>query len=543
MKIRKVLSTFFVSSMLFAFTAMSVKAMETGWNQVNGEWVYVNEDGSNATGWLKKDGCWYFFNEDGTMHTGWMADGDHWYYMGPSGVMQTGSVIEIEGSTYYMKSNGLMAKDFVKDGIEYDANGVGTPIEENGSVVYDGTELPEVIEGNLYITDEFDEVALEGITVTGKIIIQSEKQIPVSVSLKGVTAGEIVLQARNSEVEIDKESEVKTVVVEESAMITGKGSVETLEVQSSATKETVIDVKADEVSINTYGTVVIESKVGSVTVDNNTDLVVNAKVGTVTITENANESTIEIADGKTVGTVVADAPVSIDGKGTVDKIEANVDGVTTGKDTYVNEVEGGEGVENTPTVNEKPVYVPVPNDYPVAKVTKDGPQSVLLYDSKTSSNPEGDYIDLQASFTFETTESAEEAQNSKYRYWHADFVVYANKEVAANSVALAGQYDLFNDVTNKEGWVVLQADTTIPANEEIRLLQLMGVTGNYEELCNYIPVFKCGVAGLDDSVAGTTLSVELRLFETKDPSETESNTHNEETGKYITIGTYTHKFK
>ncbi len=49
--------------------------------------------------------------------------------------------------------------------------------------------------------------------------------------------------------------------------------------------------------------------------------------------------------------MTADAPVSIDGKGTINKVEANVDGVEAGKDTVIKDVETGKDVEKAPEVN------------------------------------------------------------------------------------------------------------------------------------------------------------------------------------------------
>ena len=89
--------------------------VKTGWNQVNGNWYYVNSDGSVKTGWLNDGGTWYYMDANGVMQTGWVKDGGTWYYMKSSGAMATGWVKD--GSTwYYMKSSGAMATGWVKDG-------------------------------------------------------------------------------------------------------------------------------------------------------------------------------------------------------------------------------------------------------------------------------------------------------------------------------------------------------------------------------------------------------------------------------------------
>lgn len=161
-------------------------------------------------------------------------------------------------------------------------------------------------------------------------------------------------------------------------------------------------------------------------------------------------------------------------------------------------------------------------------------------------------LNLDAAYQFEPTETYEQAQKSDYRYWHADFVVSADKDVAADSVALAGYYDAWCQYNN-DNWVALTGPE-VAAGEEIRLVYGMGggsITVNYEELCNYGNDgigFRCGLADVGSEAdgtanTGTTITVELRLYETEEPSEENGNSHNVETGKYVVIGTYSHTFK
>lgn len=190
----------------------------------------------------------------------------------------------------------------------------------------------------------------------------------------------------------------------------------------------------------------------------------------------------------------------------------------------------------------------VVNNTPVAKVTNTG--------AKTVSATEGmggmvSKYDLDTSFCFETTESYESAQQSPYAKWHADFVVSANKNVAAESIALVGYYAAYCDEYNDDCWVALKSDADIEAGAKIRLLDvLFGGDGtgmsngyiNYEELCNWIPKFDCGVADLGNNDE-TTINVELRLYEVEEPSEENGNSWNKETGKFITVATYNYTFK
>lgn len=183
---------------------------------------------------------------------------------------------------------------------------------------------------------------------------------------------------------------------------------------------------------------------------------------------------------------------------------------------------------------------------PVASVKNLGPQTVNATFGGAGGTVES--VDLDTSFQFEPTISYEEAQASEYRYWHADFVVKADKDVPADSMTLAGYYSAFCDAYNNGNWVALTSSDDIPAGTEIRLVQAMGNGGisvNYEEICNYGndgKGFQCGAADPDGSNKGTTITVELRLYETEEPSEANGNSHNVETGTFKVIATFKHTF-
>ena len=168
----------------------------------------------------------------------------------------------------------------------------------------------------------------------------------------------------------------------------------------------------------------------------------------------------------------------------------------------------------------------------------------------------GSTTDLEAPFKlqFLPNESLDQAQASDYRYWHVDFVVKADRDVPADSVALAGFYDAWCSMNN-DNWVALTAGEMIPAGTEIRLVANIadGFFVNYEEICRYgndpedlLPAdlegFLCTAIDLTGENAGTTLTVELRMYETKDAKDTANNTTNEETGYYEVAGVYTYTF-
>ena len=156
---------------------------------------------------------------------------------------------------------------------------------------------------------------------------------------------------------------------------------------------------------------------------------------------------------------------------------------------------------------------------------------------------------LEAPFImqFQPNESYDEAQASQYGKWHADFVVKADRDVASGSMALGGFYNAWCEMI-KYRWVALRNDDlAVAAGEEIRLVSGMadGLSVNYEEICKYGndgTGFLCTAADLDGTNAGTTLTVELRLYEVEKPSEANGNSWNVETGKYVVVGTYTYTF-
>lgn len=150
---------------------------------------------------------------------------------------------------------------------------------------------------------------------------------------------------------------------------------------------------------------------------------------------------------------------------------------------------------------------------------------------------------LDKGFVFKTMETPEQGAESDYATWHADFVVTFDNDVLTGTAGLAGQYDFWG-----LDWVGFQAfdvNTTdgvdgIPANMACRLLAGKGVTISYEELCRDVKTFNCGVFDVGGANAGTTMTVELRLYEAPDSGTT--GPVDVETGNYITIATYTYTF-
>lgn len=164
---------------------------------------------------------------------------------------------------------------------------------------------------------------------------------------------------------------------------------------------------------------------------------------------------------------------------------------------------------------------------------------------------------LDVAYQFLPTQTKQEALDSGYGYWHADFVIKVDRDVPAddgngNPVAgLAGYYSAWCETNTQNGrWVALEG-VPLTANTEYRLVKALGngsITVNYSEICEYgirdenvIDGFLCG-AWADESLNGMTLTVELRIYETEGDPMSDEGPKNIETGKYYTIGTYTHTF-
>ena len=358
MKNKKIKVSVLLSASLVMNYLPVIAEGNSGWINNNGTWSYVKEDGSKAKGWIKDNNCWYAFDDNGAMRTGWIASNEHWYFMGESGVMQADAWVEDNGARYYIKGTGVMAKDYVKDGYELTEDGKAIPLAESKSVVLTDPEAieGEVIEGNLYVdVTTAKALELKGVTVKGKLVVIGDNQTAGKLTITDSKIESISTQTRNTEVVLSGETEVKTIVLEETAAVTPdknfKGEVEKIEVQSTTKGEIVIEVPAQEVSTRTYASVDIQAPVESLEVKTDTQIKVNADVKNVVVTESAKDTKVEVSKGNTVGTITADAPVKIEGSGTINKVEANVDGVEAGKDTVIKDVETGKDVEQAPEVN------------------------------------------------------------------------------------------------------------------------------------------------------------------------------------------------
>ena len=174
---------------------------------------------------------------------------------------------------------------------------------------------------------------------------------------------------------------------------------------------------------------------------------------------------------------------------------------------------------------------------PKATVNNTGAQTVPVY-----MGYDEEEIALNTTMQFLPNETEDVAAVSDYKDWHADYVITADRFVPAESMALAGYYEAW---CGNNGWVVLTGGD-VAAGEEVRLVAglMNGNTVSYEEICQYGNDgvgFLCGAKDLTGANAGTTITVQLRMYEV-DPESSTLSTTDSETGYYEIIGEYTYTF-
>lgn len=95
-----------------------------GWSLNNGQWYYIDENGSKHTSWKSIDGKWYYLDASGIMKKGWQFINDNWYYFDFNGAMRTGWLKNEDGKWYYLYNSGAMAKNTIIDGFKINSSGI-----------------------------------------------------------------------------------------------------------------------------------------------------------------------------------------------------------------------------------------------------------------------------------------------------------------------------------------------------------------------------------------------------------------------------------
>lgn len=106
---KKIVSMVLAAAMAFACIPVTAYA---DWDEVNGNKVYISDDGERLTGFQTISGKKYYFDKDGYMVTGWAKVSGNKYYFGSDGVMRTGWLSMKNGKKYYLGDDGAMLTGF-----------------------------------------------------------------------------------------------------------------------------------------------------------------------------------------------------------------------------------------------------------------------------------------------------------------------------------------------------------------------------------------------------------------------------------------------
>lgn len=89
-------------------------ALQTLWQDIDGNRYYLGTDGAMAVGWLELDSGVYHFNAEGVMQTGWQTIDTSRYHFDDSGIMTTGWST-LDGATYYFQPDGRMMTGWMRE--------------------------------------------------------------------------------------------------------------------------------------------------------------------------------------------------------------------------------------------------------------------------------------------------------------------------------------------------------------------------------------------------------------------------------------------
>ena len=94
-----------------------------GWNQAEGRWYWLEQDGNLHRGWLRTEGRSYYMDENGAMVTGWREVDGEWYYFHEDGGMNLGELILDNGKYEFSSQGALVSAGWVENtgGGAYDA--------------------------------------------------------------------------------------------------------------------------------------------------------------------------------------------------------------------------------------------------------------------------------------------------------------------------------------------------------------------------------------------------------------------------------------
>ena len=145
-------------------------------------------------------------------------------------------------------------------------------------------------------------------------------------------------------------------------------------------------------------------------------------------------------------------------------------------------------------------------------------------------------VTLDAACVFDAWENGEALDPipdvmTAFDEWHADFVVSFDKPVSAGSVALFGSL-----LGESIGFPLPDMSANVPFRVLDTLASMIGYNDYvlYNMIYGVIQQFPCGALNMSSDNYGTTINVELRLFQVDE---------GEETGNYITVTNFVYTFR
>lgn len=104
------------------------RLVQGGWQNIDRDWYYFDNEGIMQTGWQVISGRLYFFASSGRMCTGWMRSGKNWYYLIPETELCQGEVAGqavcgtrrfIQDHYYMFNQDGTLYTGWFTDGVNY----------------------------------------------------------------------------------------------------------------------------------------------------------------------------------------------------------------------------------------------------------------------------------------------------------------------------------------------------------------------------------------------------------------------------------------
>lgn len=102
----------------------------TGWQEADGIWYYLKEDGSVTTNWELVEGKLLLFSGTGAMRRGWVDSPAGRKYLRSDGTPATGWM-KIDGQYYYFDAMGLLQDDYMRTTVSRMANMETVPVQES----------------------------------------------------------------------------------------------------------------------------------------------------------------------------------------------------------------------------------------------------------------------------------------------------------------------------------------------------------------------------------------------------------------------------